>query len=97
MNRLIFSPLAKQDLDDIFDSIAVHNPLAAARMIQLLEQTCRTLAQQPGLGAPCDELRPGMRYFTRKHYVILYLASNSAVEILRIVHGSRDLSPLFNP
>jgi toxin ParE1/3/4 len=97
MSRLIFSPLAARDLDETFDTIAIHNPIAAARMIELLEQTCRTLAQQPGLGAPCDELRPGMRYMTCKNYVIFFHSTNSDVEILRIVHGARDLKTLFNP
>ena len=97
MKRLVFSPLAAQDLNDIFDWIVVKNPIAAAKTIQSLEQTCRLLAQQPGLGAACDDLRLGMRLVAHKSFVIFYMVTDAAVEIVRVVRGSRDLPSLFTP
>jgi toxin ParE1/3/4 len=36
-----------------------------------------------------------LRYFPVKNYLILYRQLADGVEIMRVVHGSRDLGALF--
>jgi len=43
-----------------------------------------------------DDLRAGLRSLTAGDYVIIHrIANDDAVLILHVVHGSRDLSALF--
>jgi toxin ParE1/3/4 len=95
MSHLIFSPRAAFDLDDIYDYIAQSNPASAARIIQRIEKACRNLSQFPALGAQRDDLRPGLRVFPSGNFIICYRIAGTAVEIVRVVHGARDLPSLF--
>ena len=95
MSTLRFAPEAENDLNDIHDYLAQRHPAAAARVVQELERVCRLLAQFPLMGARRDALRPGMRSFPSGKYILFYRPLDGGVEILRIVHGSRDLTGLF--
>ena len=46
----------------------------------------------PGVGRKWDEIKPGYRSISEGEYVIFYrLKTDDAVEVMRIVHGKRDL------
>ena len=94
MSRHRFSPLARQDLREIAAYISQFDAEAAHRWIGRLKEVCReTLARAPGLGTRCDELLPGMRCYSVGKYVIFF-RDRKPVEILRVIHGSRDFSQL---
>jgi toxin ParE1/3/4 len=97
MNSFRFSPEAEQDLNDVYDYLAQHSQRAAARTIDAIERRCRGLVQFPGMGAERDDLQPGLRVVPSGSYVIFYRITDPDVEIVRIVHGSRDFKSLFNP
>lgn len=45
------------------------------------------LAQTPGVGRACDEIRPGYRkYHVGRHFIFFRLAAGGMVEIIRILH-----------
>jgi plasmid stabilization system protein ParE len=54
MSKLIISPLAEADLNDILDFIARDKPDAALKWVQPLRERFEFIAQNPGLG----EARP---------------------------------------
>ncbi len=54
------------------------------------------LALCPEIGAVRDDIRPGMRCLVSGSYVVLYKTSDADVEIVRAVHGQRDLIGLFH-
>ncbi len=97
MNRCLFTPLALQDLIDIHDHIAADNPEAALRLVERLDQRCEGLADMPGMGRRRDDLSPTLRSVPEGSYVLFYrpLPDGSGVEILRVLHGARDLPSLF--
>jgi toxin ParE1/3/4 len=95
MNSYHFTPEADQDLNDIYDFIALRSAAAAARVIQSLHRACRQLAQFPGIGSACDDLQAGMFAFVSGKYVIFYRPVGNDVQIIRISHGARDVSSLF--
>jgi len=97
MNHFRFSPKAAQDLDDIIDYIVQRNPIAAAHVLRRIEQTCRKLAQFPGMGTERDDLQLGLRVFLSGNCVICYRDTGNGIEIARVVHGSRDIQALFSP
>lgn len=95
MAELRFSERASQDLIEIGSFIARDNPMAAARFISELEQRCLLLAARPLAGRERDELLPGLRSMPHGRYVIFYRPMENAVEIIRVLHGARDLRRLL--
>jgi toxin ParE1/3/4 len=89
--QLRFADRAERDLVDIGSFIAVDSPADAARFIARLEQHCLILAAHPLIGRARDDLLPGLRSIAHGRYVIFYRALDDEVEIVRILHGARDL------
>jgi toxin ParE1/3/4 len=49
----------------------------------------------PELGRLREELSPRLRSFPVGRYVIFYRPMENRIEIARVLHGARDLPPLF--
>jgi toxin ParE1/3/4 len=86
--------LALQDLKNIGDYIAKDNVTAAHNFVGRLKEKCNLLAESPGIGRKRDELFPNVRSVTEGNYVIFYRQSGDAIEVIRVVHGKRDLGKL---
>lgn len=95
MNRLSFSPTARRDLGKILNDIARDRPKAAVAFVERIEQKCRMLAESPEMGFLRDELAPGLRAWPVAKYVIFYRETLDGIDIVRVVHGARDLDRLF--
>jgi toxin ParE1/3/4 len=95
------SPQAEADVVAIACYIAENNPEAGERFVDAAYTTFRFLTTQPELGRPrrfANSTLIGLRSwrvarFTR--YLIFYRCRGSEVEILRVIHGARDLEALF--
>jgi toxin ParE1/3/4 len=87
---LRFSPASENDLQEIHEFIAADKPLAANEFVNRLERACERLMQYPLLGQSCDGVRPGLRMLTEGNYVIVYRMSGEHIEVVRVLHGSRD-------
>lgn len=54
------------------------------------------LAESPDIGKACDEIRAGYRKFPQGSHVIFYQQIGSQqIRIIRILHKSMDVSPIF--
>ena len=53
------------------------------------------LSRQPGIGRTRPELDTNLRSFVVGRYVIFYLPVSSGIEIVRVLHGARDIATLF--
>ncbi|HZA66841.1 MAG TPA: type II toxin-antitoxin system RelE/ParE family toxin [Geminicoccaceae bacterium] len=95
MPRIIVSPLAQADIDEIWDYIARDSTLNADRFVDRIEQRFGLLAANPRLGVARDDLRPGLRRFTHARYLIYYRPIRGGIEVVRVVHGARDESSLW--
>jgi len=89
-------PEAQADLDDIWETIAEHDVEAADRIIVAIEERFLRFADFPLLGRSSHHA-PGHRRFAVPPYVIFYRPIKDGVEILRVLHGSRDLGVIFQP
>lgn len=85
---------ARQDLVDIWLNRAADDPEAADALLDLIEAKCALLAEYPFMGPARDDIRPGLRYSVVLEYLILYRVGEQGVEIVRVVHGRRDLQHL---
>lgn len=86
-----YSAAAERDLLSIHAYIAQHNPAAATRTLLRIDEKCRLLAERPGLGTARDDIRSGMRIWVVGVYLLLYRIDASGIQIVRVVHGRRDL------
>lgn len=92
MIRLVFSPDADADLEQIGDFIAKDYPDAAISFVERLRQRCRDLLQFPMSGRRREDLKPGYRSVTEGYYIILYhLPKENELLIVRVLHSKRDL------
>jgi toxin ParE1/3/4 len=92
---IVLQPRAKADLADIWEFIADDSDEQADAFIDLIDQKFQMLAQQSGIGRRRDELADGLRSFPVGRYVIFYLAIPGGVQIVRVLHGARDLEVAF--
>jgi toxin ParE1/3/4 len=98
MSQVNRTAAAANDLLDIWTYIATHSPGAANRVLRQIDQDCSLLAEFPDIGAHRDELAAGLRSFPRGNYVIFYRPVAGGIEVIRVLHGARDIRPeLFNP
>lgn len=58
----------------------------AIRYIDQLETCCQRLADGPGLGRPCDDVRPGLRRIEQGKHVIFYREHLGGMLVSRILH-----------
>jgi toxin ParE1/3/4 len=93
--QLRISPRASADLIEIWNYIADDSVVNADRRVDKLYETLQVLCRQPGSGRRREELAPGIRSFPFGRYVIFYRASRNAIEIVRVLHGGRDIESIF--
>jgi toxin ParE1/3/4 len=93
--------LSKRAISDL-DAIWVHlftetgNEEIADRQIDSITSRFYLLADHPRIGrARDDDLGRGRRSFPVGDYVIVYRIIGADVQVLRVVHGRRDLPALF--
>ncbi len=92
---LSYTLQAEDDLLQIHAYIAEHSIQAATRFVASLHRHCLRLSERPGLGVNRDELRPGLRQWVVSEHLILYRIDSDGIQVVRIVHGRRDLKKLF--
>jgi toxin ParE1/3/4 len=67
---------------------------AADRVLDEIEGKFDALGDFPEIGVARDDVRPGLRMLVSGAYVILYRVGADGVDIVRVVHGRRDLEAL---
>lgn len=92
MPVVIQRPRAHGDLVEIWGYIAEDSEARADAFIDRIDRTFQTLAQRPAMGRLRGELATGLRSFPVGRYVIFFRALSNGVEIVRVLHGARDLS-----
>jgi plasmid stabilization system protein ParE len=88
---------AKDDLFDIWIHIAPDSVEAADRLEAAIIDSCQRLAERPDIGHFRRDLtEKPVRFFpVRLTYLIVYNPASEPLQILRILHGARDVPPLL--
>jgi len=98
VRQVIRSDHAERDLDEILTYLAQYSIPAADRFAVELADWCRLLPSQPMLGRNRDDLHPGMRSVVIERYVMFFLSTATEIQVVRIIHGSRNITPdMFSP
>jgi toxin ParE1/3/4 len=86
---------AESDLEDILAYLEARSPAAAERLTASIEQTSQRLSQFPLMGRSREELAPELRSIVVGHYVLFYRVQPDRIEVLRILHGRRDIEHIM--
>jgi toxin ParE1/3/4 len=89
------SAQSEEDLIEIWLYIAQDNLAAADRVLDDIEHRFIMLADNPQMGRYRPDIAPELRYFISGKYLILYRIVKDGVQIVRVVHGARDLPNVF--
>ena len=100
--RYVLRPKADRDLDDQAYYLTMEaSPEIGHRFLVATHETLALLATQPEMGWRLRLKRPAfaeLRAFRVKGFermLVLYLPRADGVDVLRVVHGSRNLQALF--
>lgn len=98
MPKLRWLASARADLLDILEFVARQSgsTATAVRLVADLRGKCSDLAGLPGImGRPRPELRPDIRSFSHKGYVIFFRYEAGMFQVVNIIHGHRDIDAWF--
>ena len=87
---------AAVDFQDIWDYIASDNLSAADRVIAEIAKALQGLADRPGKGHVRQDLtHRKVRFWGVRSYLIVDRPDVEPLQVLRVIHGARDLADLL--
>jgi toxin ParE1/3/4 len=93
--KVRLTPEAEADLEGIGDKIAERNPARAVAYVRELRERCVRVGDFPHAWPPRQQWGEDVRITVHGNYVIVRRMRDEMVQILRVVHGARDLDALF--
>ena len=85
------------------DYLAQTSLNASDRFLQATQKMFRTLAETPGIGSPRDYGNPDLIVLRASlvsgfpKVAIYYLSDDATIQIVRVLHGARDIAGLLGP
>ena len=102
MPQIVQRRLARRDLLEAFEYLDEHAGIeVAGRFLSAALASFQELARMPEMGSPCDFESRALRRLRRwlvkgfNSWIIFYLPKREGIEIVRVLHGARDLGSLF--
>ena len=87
---------ANADLMEIWVHLAEENIEIANSILQTIGCKCQDCAELPGMGRRRDDLAPGLRCIAQGNYLVFYRLADNGIEVVRVLHGARDLPSQFD-
>ena len=92
MSEVRYSRRAREDLLDIWLYVARQtSEVAADRILDRIEDACRTLARHPERGPARPEIADEARSLVVQRWLALYRLTPYGVQVVRIIDGAREL------
>jgi toxin ParE1/3/4 len=95
MPRVLKRPQALADLAEIWAYIADDSPANAEAFAALIDTKLQALGRQHAMGRNRDELHKYLRSFPVDRYVMFYRPLSDGIEVVRVLHGARDIEAVF--
>ena len=95
MARVTLRPQAEVDILEIWEFIAGDNVAAADKWVDDLDEKMALWATQPMMGRARDELAPGIRSLAFGRYVVFFAPLPDGIDVVRVLHGARDIDNTF--
>ena len=102
MNKLLISPEARKDLEEIkaYISKKLENPIAAINVVSRITQSLKSLQNTPGIGTPLSLkvlFETNYRILVCGNYLVFYRYENKTVFVDRVLYGRRDYIRILFP
>ncbi|EIF32189.1 addiction module toxin, RelE/StbE family [Burkholderia sp. Ch1-1] len=91
--RVVWTPEAEQDRDDVWDYIATDNVGAAARMDELFSDVVAQLADFPLMGR-AGKIAGTRELILHESYRLVYEVEGETIWVLALVHTARRWPPI---
>jgi toxin ParE1/3/4 len=97
MARVTRRPQAAVDILDIWDFIAEDSMVEADRWVDRLDEKLALWSTQPHIGRVRPELAPELRSMPFGRYVVFFLPLPDGIDVVRVLHSSRNTDAEFSP
>jgi plasmid stabilization system protein ParE len=96
MSTFVLTPAAEGDLLRIIEYLEGDSPDAVLKVVDALDDAMQRLAENPGIG----HLRPDLtdedvRFWSIFKYLVIYHPDTDPLEIVRVLHGRRDVKQIL--
>jgi toxin ParE1/3/4 len=95
MGKIRRTAAARLDYLQIFLYVGERNLAAAEKLIRRFDEALELILKHPGAGPERPDLGRGLRTYPVGKYLLIYRATNQGIDLLRAVHGARNLRKLF--
>ncbi|MFN0137930.1 MAG: type II toxin-antitoxin system RelE/ParE family toxin [Phycisphaerae bacterium] len=95
MSTVRRGPLAEDDFLNIWLYVARDSIRAADALLEQFDTALDLLSEFPDSGAPRENLGRGVRMHVVGSYCLYYRRANDDIELLRVLHGARQLDRVF--
>lgn len=96
MTKLLFSPLAQQDIEAIYDyTISNWGILQADTYLDLIQTACEDLCNGRHSGQDASYVRAGYRRQKCKSHIIFYRQTEQRTKVIRVLHQKMDVTRHF--
>lgn len=93
MARILKTAKSSEDYEAIEEFIAKDSPQNAEEIIRRFEERLEFLARNRFLGLPRPELAPDLRSWPVHRYLLYYRPIADGLILVRVLHGSMDITP----
>jgi toxin ParE1/3/4 len=93
MSQIRRTVASKQDYENIWDFIAQDNPDAADELLRRFDERLVSLAASPLMAKAIDALAPSLRCSPVGNYVLFYRPDATGIQLIRVLHARRDVTP----
>jgi toxin ParE1/3/4 len=94
MSKARLTAQAREDLQSIRRYFAPRNARAGKALNSELQAMIKLLARQPGMGRDRSDIKPNLRCFHHRGYLIFYFPDDTGIQVVHILHTARDLSSI---
>jgi len=97
MKSVRLRPRADTDIDALVDYLLSDSPDSAGRFLDAVQKSCDLIGEQSGIGSRRYAHPPkleGLRMWAVsdfENHLIFYIERPSYIDVLRVLHGSRDI------
>jgi toxin ParE1/3/4 len=96
MLRVRIQTLAEEDIVDIWRySFENWGEEQADRYHDRLAEAFRLIAENPGIGVRCDEVREGYRKYIIERHLVMYQVDGQTIHIIRVLGTDMDYRAQF--